>query len=177
MASSIPRQDCPRGLDGSMNWLPSRGLGSQVRPFLAICRFVALAIRRVETDWSGALSNTTKSAASHVKGGFSRRSVCRWSGSSTGWEDPRRSPCRRSHETTTGSSAVFRVSPSKRRCAPRRTMIPTGFRDDDLRGRCFSAVFVCLRGTADLSAAIVCYFAARRIAAQSRVHGVTGILG
>ena len=35
--------------------------------------------------------------------------------------------------------------------------IPTGFRDDDVRGRCFPAVFVCLRGTADLSAAIVCY--------------------
>ena len=61
--------------------------------------------------------------------------------------------------------------PSNRRCAPRRTTIPTGFRDDDLRGRCFSTVFVCLRGTADLSAAIACYFAARRIAAQSRVHG------
>ena len=79
---------------------------------------------------------------------------------------PLRSPCRRSHETTTGSSAVFRVSPSKRRCAPRRTMIPTGFRDDSLRGRCFSSVFVCLLDTTDLSAAIVCYFAARRIAAQ-----------
>ena len=110
-------------------------------------------------------------------GGFWRRSVFRWSVSSTGWEDARRSPCRRSHETTTGSPAVFRMSPSKRRCAPRRTTIPTGFRDDGLRDRCFSTVFVCLRGTADLSAAIVCYFAARRIAAQSRVQGVTGILG
>ena len=42
-------------------------------------------------------------------------------------------------------------------------MIPAGFRDDDLRERRFSSVFVCLRGTTDLSAAIVCYFAGRRM--------------
>jgi len=149
----------------------------QARPFFDVGRFGFPAIRRVEADWSGARSNTTKSATSQVKGGFWRRSVFRWSVSSTGWEDARRSPCRRSHETTTGSSAVFRVSPSNRRCAPRRTTIPTGFRDDGLRDRCFSTVFVGLRGTADLSAAIACYFAARRIATQSHVHSGTGILG
>src|SRR5678815_547910 len=82
----------------------------QDRPFLALCRFVPVPLRGM--DWGGALSRTTKSAASHVKGGFWRRSVLRWSVPATGREDARRSSCRRSHKTTTGSSAAFRVSPS-----------------------------------------------------------------
>jgi hypothetical protein len=75
-------------------------------------------------SWGSA--TTTKSAASHVNGGAFRRSPDR---RSTGADSAisRRSSVRRSQETTTGNSAVFRVRASKRRNAPRRTTMPTGF--------------------------------------------------
>lgn len=134
---------------------------------MATPRFVALVVRPVEADGRGAWSNTTKSATSHVKGGFRRRSVLRWSVCATDCEDARRSPSRRSHETTTGSCAVFRASESKRCSAPRRTTIPTGLGGEPLSGRRFSTVFGCLRGTPDLSAGTVCHFAT-----DSGVHTV-----
>src|ERR1051325_6862928 len=80
-----------------------------LRAFL--CRFVG--------------STTTKSASSHVNGGVRRRSLYPRSDLAAAGPRSRRSSRRRSHVRTTGSSPVFVFSASKRRSAPRRTMIST----------------------------------------------------
>jgi hypothetical protein len=102
---------------------------------------------------------TTKSATSQVKGGSWRRSLFRWS-IWAGRAAARRSSRRRSHDTTAGSSAIFSLSASNRRRAPRRTTIPTASGEDVLVwSRRFKGAF--LGATSGLSAATVRYFANR----------------
>jgi hypothetical protein len=69
------------------------------------------------------LGTRTKSASSHVKGGDCRRSADRRSADASEPPVVRLSSRRRSHDTATGSSVVFRMRASNRRSAPRRTRI------------------------------------------------------
>ena len=79
---------------------------------------------------------------------------------SAGSDEARRSVSRRSHETTAGRSAIFCLSASNRRRAPRRTTIPTAPGGGVLVRSCgFTGAFLGMRATASLSAATVRYFA------------------
>lgn len=69
---------------------------------------------------AGSFPTMTKSASSHVNGGFWRRSVLR-SSRSTSRDDVRRSSRRWSHVTFIGRSTALCVNLSNRRRAPRRT--------------------------------------------------------